>query len=122
MNSIIGEFYIKKKDFILDIKFEFETDKIIIIKGDNGSGKTLLLRAMLGLEPSQKAYFAMNNKIFDDTENKIFISPNYRNIGYVSQTLDLFPHLSVKENILYSLNKKKEIILKNIQIIMIFLA
>lgn len=81
-------------DFSLDV----EKGSFTTLLGSSGSGKTTLLRIIAGfLEPS-KGTVRINGEI----QNRIL--PNKRKIGFVFQDYALFPHLTVRQNLLYGLN------------------
>ena len=83
--------------FKLDIDLQLPTSGITVVFGPSGSGKTTLLRCLAGLEKSGKMELA--GQVLQD-EN-IFIPVNLRAIGMVFQESRLFPHLKVRENLLY---------------------
>jgi len=71
------------------------------ILGSSGCGKTTLLKVILGLlNPSE-------GDILIDGHSILRISPVNRNFGYIPQTLALFSHMSVKENIIFGLKARK---------------
>ncbi len=70
--------------------------------GPSGAGKSTLVRTLLGLiEPKR-------GDIFFNGQNITNLPPHQRGFGYVPQHLALFPHLSVKENILFGLKAQKK--------------
>ncbi|HEY1719513.1 MAG TPA: ATP-binding cassette domain-containing protein [Verrucomicrobiae bacterium] len=69
--------------------------------GPSGAGKTSLLDLVAGLRRATSAFIQFGNQILCDTQKKYFMPPRERNIGYVPQNLALFPHLSVRQNLLY---------------------
>ncbi len=87
-----------------NISFKIENEKTHVIIGPTGSGKTMLLETIIGFRKINSGSIIINNK---NTENTAIEN---RDIAYVPQDLALFPHLSVKENIVYSqkINKKKK--------------
>ena len=70
--------------------------------GPSGSGKSTILKAILGLYPIQKGRIYFEKKAIDH------LPPYKRSFGYVPQHLALFPHMSVKQNILYGLKAQKK--------------
>lgn len=77
--------------------------EIISILGRSGSGKSTILRLIAGLEMPRGGSFALGDKtIFD---NQTFVQPEKRGIGMVFQDFALFPHMSVKDNVLFGLPK-----------------
>ena len=83
--------------FKLDIDLQLPASGITVVFGPSGSGKTTLLRCLAGLEKSGKMELA--GQVLQD-EN-ISIPVNLRAIGMVFQESRLFPHLKVRENLLY---------------------
>ena len=83
--------------FNLDIDLQLPASGITVVFGPSGSGKTTLLRCIAGLEKSGKMEIA--GQVLQD-ENT-FIPVNLRAIGMVFQESRLFPHLNVRDNLLY---------------------
>ncbi len=95
-----------------DISFELKKGNITAIVGESGSGKTTLIRLIAGLEQVDNGIISINNKeVSSITKN---ISPQNRNIGMVFQEYALFPHLTVNENITYSLKNNNDERLKEL--------
>jgi molybdate transport system ATP-binding protein len=69
--------------------------------GASGSGKTTLLEIISGLRRPRTALIQSDDRILVDTERGFSLPTEQRRIGYVPQDLALFPHLSVRENLLY---------------------
>lgn len=96
------------KDFV-DVRavnsFSLKVGKgeIFTILGGSGSGKTTMLRMISGFEEPTSGKISFGNKVI--TDNKTFTPPEKRNVGFVFQDLALFPHMSVKKNILYGMKK-----------------
>ena len=83
--------------FALDVDLKLPTSGITVVFGPSGSGKTTLLRCLAGLEKSGTMEIA--GEVWQN-EN-IFIPVNKRAIGMVFQDSRLFPHLNVRDNLLY---------------------
>ena len=90
-------------DFIAlnDINFTINQGEFITMLGPSGCGKTTLLRIIAGFEnPDDGAV------LFDDT-NVVGLPPNKRHSNTVFQSYALFPHMTVFENVAFSLRLKK---------------
>ncbi|HFL8819525.1 MAG TPA: ATP-binding cassette domain-containing protein [Candidatus Azoamicus sp. OHIO2] len=85
--------------------FNIDVKGITAIIGESGSGKTTFLKCLSGLIKSQYGYLRINNIVFQNSYNNIFINANKRNIGHIMQTPVLFEHLSVLENINFGIKK-----------------
>lgn len=89
-------------DFKLDIpSWEILDQGVTVLMGPSGSGKTSVFRILLGLEacPGLKWTFA--------GEDLAKLKTPQRRLGVVFQTLDLFPHMSARENILFAARARK---------------
>jgi len=84
--------------FALDVHFELPMRGIGAIFGPSGSGKTTLLRCISGLTRLPGELIVGSEVWQSDT---IFLASHHRAIGYVFQEASLFPHLSVRGNLIY---------------------
>jgi len=92
------------KNFELKINLEIENNLFLGVIGKSGSGKSTFLRILAGLEKAN-GNIVVDNEIWLD--NKKFLPPQKRSIGFVFQNYALFPNMSVLENLLYVKNDKK---------------
>jgi len=105
LNVYYGESHILR-----DVSLEVPPGQVVCLMGRNGVGKTTLLKSIMGLLPVRRG------AIFFDGENITAQSPNRRakrGIGYVPQGREIFPQLTVYENLLIGLqartDRKKEV-------------
>ena len=99
---------------IKDLSFEITNSTFGVVEGISGIGKTTLLNLIAGLKKPMSGEIILNNKILSN--DREFVLPENRNIGYVFQDFALFPHINVKKNILFaSKNKKSNFYLKVIK-------
>ncbi|WP_096260113.1 ABC transporter ATP-binding protein [Lebetimonas natsushimae] len=91
-------------DMVLNVEFSLEKGDFLAIMGESGSGKTTLLRIIAGLEKSNSKII-VDNEIWQDEKN--FLPPQKRKIGFVFQDYALFPNMNVIENLLYVQKDKK---------------
>lgn len=73
--------------------------------GQSGCGKSMTLKCIAGIVKPDKGNIISNGKVFFDSEKKINLTPQKRNIGFLFQNYALFPHMSVKENIQLGIEK-----------------
>lgn len=98
----------KINDFELDIKFQVN-NKPLALLGSSGSGKSMTLKCIAGLEKPDTGIICSGEKELFNSKKKINISSGQRKIGFIFQNYALFPHMTVYENILFGLrNKSKE--------------
>jgi molybdate transport system ATP-binding protein len=76
------------------------------IFGPSGSGKSTLLGMIAGLITPNDGRIVLNNEILLDTTQRIMSPPEQRHIGLVYQDAQLFPHLSVRDNLLYGFKRR----------------
>jgi molybdate transport system ATP-binding protein len=69
--------------------------------GRSGSGKTTLVDIVGGLIKPQRGHVVVDGQTLVDTERDLFVPKHRRRLGYVFQDSRLFPHLSVRQNLLY---------------------
>lgn len=75
--------------------------------GVSGAGKSTLLALIAGLQRPDSGRLVLDDKVLVDTQKKIFLPPEKRHIGLVFQDAQLFPHLSVQNNLLYGFHRLK---------------
>jgi len=69
--------------------------------GPSGSGKTSLLNIIAGIVRPDQGAVVLNDRVLVDTQRGIFVPKHRRRVGYVFQEGQLFPHLTVRQNLLY---------------------
>ncbi|MBI3405968.1 MAG: ATP-binding cassette domain-containing protein, partial [Acidobacteria bacterium] len=93
--------------FILDVSIDVSPG-ITILFGPSGAGKSTLLDCIAGLTPPGAGRVAINEDVLFDSSMGTNLPAQKRRIAYVFQTLALFPHLSIEENVSYGLSKLPE--------------
>jgi molybdate transport system ATP-binding protein len=87
-------------DFALEVNVELAC-QVTAIFGPSGAGKTSLLDLIAGLRQAKSALIQLDDLTLTDTVRGLELPARRRQIGYVAQDLALFPHLSVRRNLLY---------------------
>ena len=96
---IVARFRGRLGSFVLDAGFEAPMRGVTALFGPSGCGKTTLLRCVAGLQMLQDGYLSIGGEVWQD--DTTFRQPWERSVGYVFQEASLFPHLSVRRNLLY---------------------
>ena len=69
--------------------------------GPSGAGKTTLLHLVAGLLRPDAGRIVLDGEVFCDAASGVFLPPHQRRLGVVFQDSRLFPHLTVRDNLLY---------------------
>ena len=86
--------------FTLDAAFTVPMQGITALFGASGSGKTTILRAIAGLQRLPGS-LSVGGEVWQDDAAGVFRRPHERPVGYVFQEASLFPHLSVRRNLVF---------------------
>jgi molybdate transport system ATP-binding protein len=100
MKLVLKNLQLRQGTFLLEIDLEV-TGQVVGLFGNSGAGKTSLIETVAGLRRPASGFIAMDDSILMDSAAHIFLPPEQRGIGYVPQDLALFPHFSVRQNLLY---------------------
>ena len=85
------------------IEPSFQSDASVIgLFGASGSGKTSILHAIAGLNTPRSGIIKIQGQTWFDSGQKINLSTQKRHVGLVFQDAQLFPHKTVKQNLLFS--------------------
>ncbi len=104
------EVCVKKRleGFYLNVQF-FSKNKSVALFAPSGSGKSLTLQAIAGLLKPDEGRIRVIDRVFFDSNEKIFLPPQKRKVGYLFQDYALFPHMTVWENVSYGCRDKKRV-------------
>jgi molybdate transport system ATP-binding protein len=103
-----GQFYKKLGNFDLDLSLTVGNKELLVILGASGCGKSTLLNCLAGFMPIDRGQIELDKVEFSNTNRGCHVPIHERQIAYIQQGKTLFPHLSVKENILYSVRGKRD--------------
>lgn len=92
-------------DFYVNFKLAINQGELVTIFGGSGVGKTTLLRIIAGLVTPDAGTLQACGETWFDASKKVNIKPQKRNVGFVFQDFALFPHLTVRGNLLFALPK-----------------
>ena len=89
------------KEFDLDVDFELKSKRLGIL-GPSGCGKSMTLKSIAGIVNPDSGVISVtadNEDVYFDSNKKINLKPQNRNVGYLFQNYALFPNMTVEENI-----------------------
>ena len=90
--------YYGENHVLKGVDLKVEAGEVVSIIGRSGSGKSTLLRCMNGLEEYQKGAVIVDNQAVEDDDYKLRLLS--RSVGMVFQNFNLFPHMTVGENVM----------------------
>lgn len=88
--------------YSLEVAFELKQEALGIL-GASGSGKSMTLRCIAGIETPTKGTIILNDRILYDSRQGINLPSRDRRVGFLFQNYALFPHLTVAQNVAYGL-------------------
>lgn len=112
MHALSAHLKRNKGNFSLDIEVDFIRG-ITGVFGPSGAGKTTLMHLLVGLEKPDEGFVQIEETLLVDTSKNINEPARNRKIGYVFQEGRLFPHMSVRKNLLFAtkyVQKGKQVI------------
>ena len=95
----------KLHGFTLKVKLESDGSPMGIL-GASGSGKSMTLRCIAGIQTPDSGRIVVNDKVLFDSEKKINLKPQERKVGYLFQNYALFPTMTVEKNIACGLQSR----------------
>jgi iron(III) transport system ATP-binding protein len=92
---------------VREVDLQVKEKEFFVLLGLSGSGKTTLLRCVAGLEQPEAGEIHLGEQIVSSAERGIFVPPEDRAIGMVFQSYAVWPHMTVFDNVAFSLTHGK---------------
>src|SRR6516164_5140838 len=89
------------------VSFHVPAGEIVVLLGPSGCGKTTTLRCVAGLEQPTAGRISIGGRVVSAPAEGVMVPPRLRNIGMVFQSYAVWPHMTVKQNVLYPLKHRK---------------
>ena len=99
--SSVGKVYPNGTRALEDVNIEINDGEFVVLVGPSGCGKTTLLRMVAGLEDITEGEISIADNIVNE------VAPKDRDIAMVFQNYALYPHMSVYDNMAFSLKLRK---------------
>src|ERR1700689_3621057 len=91
--------------FSLDLEFSV-TAGVTVLFGPSGSGKTMVLDSIAGFVRPDEGRILVEDAILFDGAAKVHLSPQACNCGYVFQNYALFPHMTLRQNLMFAAERR----------------
>ena len=95
-------------DFALDFSWKMAHPEVLVLYGASGAGKTTVLRVIAGLVKPEAGRILIDDLVVHDIDKQIWVPPQNRRIGYVPQINNVFPHLTVEQNVSYGVKNDQK--------------
>src|SRR5881392_359401 len=89
------------------VSFAVPAGEIVVLLGPSGCGKTTTLRCVAGLEHPTDGEISIAGRIVSSPANGILVPPRLRELGMVFQSYAVWPHMTVRQNVIYPLKHRK---------------
>ena len=107
MKRLYADIHRRIGGFDLNVAIESDASRIGIL-GESGSGKSMTLKSIAGIEPVDSGHIEVDGRVLYDASDKTDLKPQKRNVGYMFQNYALFPTMSVMKNVMAGLGKPTE--------------
>ena len=87
-----------------DLELDAGDNRVMVLFGPSGSGKSSILRCLAGLDQPQEGFIRYGEEVWFDAAARINRPPQQRRLAYVSQDYGLFPHFTVEQNIRFGMD------------------
>ncbi len=99
---------VRRPSLEVEADLEVPAGETLAITGPSGAGKTTLLDALSGLVGLDAGRVLLGGETLADAESRIHLPPSRRRVGRLGQEAELFPHLSVLDNITFAVRARGE--------------
>src|SRR5882757_1867216 len=88
------------------VSFAVPAGEIVVLLGPSGCGKTTTLRCVAGLEHPTSGEISIGGRVVSSPERGILVPPRSRDLGMVFQSYAVWPHMTVRQNVIYPLKHR----------------
>src|ERR1043165_324402 len=99
--------FLVRRPAVDDVSFRIAAGEIVVLLGPSGCGKTTTLRCVAGLEHPTSGEISIAGRAVSSPERGILVPPRLRDLGMVFQSYAVWPHMTVRQNVVYPLKHRK---------------
>src|SRR3954468_24344055 len=92
---------------VAGVSFTVPAGEIVVLLGPSGCGKTTTLRCVAGLEHPTDGAISIAGRVVSQPSRGIAVAPRHRELGMVFQSYAVWPHMTVRQNVVYPLKHRK---------------
>ncbi len=107
MKRLYADIHRRIGEFDLNVLIDSDAERVGIL-GESGSGKSMTLRSIAGIEAVDSGHIEVDGRVLYDSSEKTDLKPQKRNVGYMFQNYALFPTMSVMKNVMAGLGRPTE--------------
>ena len=89
------------------VSFSIRSGEFVTLLGPSGCGKSTILRILAGIETPTRGAVTIGGRVVNDTERRVLIPPERRDLSMVFQSYAVWPHMSVAANVAFPLRYRK---------------
>jgi iron(III) transport system ATP-binding protein len=89
------------------VSFAVPAGEIVVLLGPSGCGKTTTLRCVAGLEHPTSGEISIGGRVVSSPGRGILVPPRSRDLGMVFQSYAVWPHMTVRQNVVYPLKHRR---------------
>jgi len=102
VSLVVAGAVVRRGAFTLNAEFEAPAQGITVVFGPSGAGKSMLLSMVAGLHKLETGKVSLGGRMLEDVSARQRVATHQRGVGLVFQDARLFPHLTVRGNLLYA--------------------
>jgi molybdate transport system ATP-binding protein len=107
------DFALRQGDFTIEVRERLDA-RVTALFGPSGAGKTTVLDVIAGLRTPASGTVVVGPHVLFDAARRVNLPPYRRHVGYVAQDVALFPHMSVRRNVLYGRREGQKLALATV--------
>jgi len=99
---------VDRREFTVRAALEVADGERVALFGPSGAGKTTVLEAIAGLVSPRRGHVSLSERVLTSSDERVDVPPWRRRVGLLRQDPGLFPHLSVRANLLYARSARED--------------